>query len=129
MLSLELAKELKAAGLRWEMKAGDLFFWKDNYLLYDTSFYSYNRIIAEGSEREFCTWFPRLNQLLREIEGERYGYSLDYVPGKGKRISVWEDADCEDVMHFSADTPENTAGTALLWIYEQKKGGVEGEGA
>ena len=80
MISLELAKKLKDAGLKWELKYGDFYSFGDRETLvvpnlnynYDSTFVQKMSIIAtEG------IWLPSLSQLLEEVERRGWGWDLD----------------------------------------------------
>jgi hypothetical protein len=129
MIKLETAKRLKELGLRWEPKLnGDWFDWRGNVRIYDCF---YGMIVADGSEREFCTWLPRLDQLLDAIEGKGYWWEarhtkvINGVRRYATIISKKHDISILDKL-FEADTPEDAAALALIWIKEQK-GGARGE--
>ena len=124
MIGLEKARALKEAGLVWEPKKHDLSTlldapWLDGPV-------SLRSVTAESAKEwandERIVFMPRLGQLLAGFKARGCGYSLDYVPGKGERISIWQDEDCEDVKHFAADTPEDAAADALLYLLGQEAG-------
>lgn len=58
-----------------------------------------------------------LSQLLAEIEGRGYLWNLDHSTGRYLcQIGKWKWEKC-----IWADTPEDAAGAALLWILEREK--------
>lgn len=120
MISLELAKKLKEVGLNQSLEYGDLFYHgRENskcifgITVFDNSIFPPRRIIRA----------PHLDQLLSEITkrwmfwalhnhsiGVEYCFQL--MPcSKGVGKSFW------------ADTPEDAAGQALLWILETERQG------
>jgi len=119
MISLELAKKLKNAGLRWEPKNGDFFTTPGTNLI--------QCAITPIRNIEYATskvvWLPRLDQLLAEIEKRGYVYDLHFSVLSGIRC-YWCVLKQDDCCWYakSADTPEDAAGQALLWILEQETG-------
>ena len=123
MISLELAKKLKEAGLEWEPKLGDHYiipavFEVGLHEVMDTKqIMSYHKNPKEWEEsiRGFV-FAPRLDQLLAEIERLGWKYELrndeagiDYV------CFVFSEGYNE---YAHANTPTNAAAEALLWILE-----------
>lgn len=114
MLSLELAKKLKEAGLCQTLKYGDLFYHgRENdkcifgVTVFDDSIFPPRRTIRA----------PRLDQLLAEIE--RRGYELQlHIPCPSLALFSSNGFLLET---FAAETPEDAAGQALLWILEREK--------
>jgi hypothetical protein len=122
VISLELAKKLEEAGLEWEPKRGD-FCWSEN---------------CEGNNGKIClikadnvgfygdriyTWLPSLSQLLAEIEGRGREWDLEFDIGGCHKYScaISNDTDYEFI---TADTPEEAAGKALLWVLERGQNNV-----
>lgn len=97
MLSIETAKKLKDAGLVWNPDIGDIFFIEEEWL-----------------------FAPRLDQLLAEIEKRGYGWKLEKFHAYNlRRMQIYK---INDLLGcFEADSPEEAAAQALLWILEQKK--------
>ena len=69
-------------------------------------------------------WLPRLDQLLAEIYARGYEYSLhgpnnNYLDlPKTPWIAISKK---QDAWIFDADTPDEAAAEALLWILSQKE--------
>jgi hypothetical protein len=118
MLSLELARKLKDAGLVWEPKRGDWFQdGKWEFLFLDA--------VKEETKENYkknCTWLPSLSQLLAEIEERGYVYSHlmgPFLYGK-YMVEIFKSNGKYLLMDvggkFYGDTPEEAAGLALHWI-------------
>lgn len=130
MISLELAKKLKEAGLEWEPKQGD-FYWFVTPDESQTGFVQSNRG-AEGFKAHVdrcrgivCTYVfaPRLDQLLAEIEKRGFIWALDVSATNGNKVigyamNIATSLDWEDEEEFRSDSPEEAAASALLWILE-----------
>ena len=123
MISLEKAKKLKEAGLKWEPKTGDWFYRKDGVIgiVIDVSGGGWWAVFPpDGKEVAFCieeadgfVSARRLDQLLGEIY-ETYNFTLHssgYIVLRKKGSGMVAE-------HFHSDTLENAAASALLWIYE-----------
>jgi len=110
VLSLELAKKLKDSGLRPE--AGNVsFFWiaeVDEIMWVDP--------IYEPEDDD--VWIPRLDQLLNEIE-KRYTGSIHIWNPRDDR-GKWAISLGGRFKVFFADTLEDAAGKALLWLLERE---------
>jgi hypothetical protein len=130
MISLELAKKLKDAGLKWEPKEGDwyIIFGDEEQFLEvcgtelhrtDRCIDSVKRLyrIAPG---ELC-FIPSLSQLLAEIEKRGYEWDLEFDIGGCHKYSCTISSDTH-YEFMPADTPEETAAQALLWILERGQG-------
>ena len=138
MISLELARKLKEAGLEWEPKLGDHYiipavFEVGLHEVMDTKqIMSYHKNPKEWEEsiRGFV-FAPRLDQLLAEIE--KWGYSWEMrtvidesqsVRFNAKNIAYWIHVwktghiEWEDGFKRAFTFPSNAAASALLWIYE-----------
>jgi hypothetical protein len=124
MINLEMAKKLKEAGLKWEPQELDYFYWKGNRLVFalpGTGFH--NRMVATGSEKEFCTWLPCLDQILIEIEklGLNWNIGNDWQRQEGDKKYCMGLFGMDGMYvqgQFYGKTPEDAAAKALLWIYE-----------
>jgi hypothetical protein len=129
MISLELAQKLKAAGLKWEPKKHD-FCGQKGFPC---------RIYSELSEIEIkfymdeFYWLPSLSQLLAEIEARGYTEISLATINQCKKGWVFEllkqgllpskiigSYYYPQFPTFKANTPEEAAGQALLWILEQE---------
>ena len=132
MLSLSKARELRSAGLKWESKEGD---W---YGLIDCATGEAEGPYFAGEKRfgYFCNvipvWVPRLDQLLAEIEARGYTELSLSTINKSKKGYVFEllgqgllpskvvgSYYYAQYPTFKADTPEDTAADALLWILQE----------
>ncbi|HBC94813.1 MAG TPA: hypothetical protein DCZ10_18425 [Pelotomaculum sp.] len=118
MLSIEIAKKLKDAGLVWEPAFGDLFYCQDDDR-WEKS------VLAEQDTQEathqihecIADWVfaPRLEQLLAAIE--KRGYKVEsmqdacyiFHPQKSSR---WQE--------FLAENRIEAAAQALLWVLERR---------
>lgn len=112
MISLEMARKLKEAGLEWEPKKGD-WYWVFGTNSIDLITIDRNDIVPKS-----IIFLPSLDQLLAEIEKCAYEWCLEQARDK-YRLSLWFDQAC--VYEFRADTPEDAAAEALLWILSQKE--------
>lgn len=130
MISLELARKLKNAGLEWEPKILDVYTeYGDggelltNYIKPEKDISVLNFIMKHEPDNYFCLY--RLDQLLTEIErrGWRYKLASNDYGGHKYRVQLcvsnilnynrWGDG-------FYANTPEDAAARALLWILERE---------
>ena len=161
MLSIEMAKKLKEAGLVWNPDIGDIFFYDedhwDSLSLNDVINGEFKGEILDYIEEEWL-FAPRLDQLLMKIE--KLGWDIDLMHFANNKDNTeisddpsWScevnkffgltqtDVEPKLIIHqsdgtdhavnvngrwqenrqneiFDADTPENAAASALLWIYE-----------
>ena len=121
MISLGLAKELQAAGLKprhnecemyWIAEVGEVMHVSGGY--------------APDWED---VWLPSLSRLLAEVEGQGWWPDID-ANSNNKKIYVcilqkWDDAGMYPVYRkcdFLGETREEAAGRALLWILQRKIG-------
>lgn len=145
MISLDLAKRLKEAGLEWEPKIGDFAWYKEHQgviICIDSRI-----LIIQWSDLGRCysdfwagdalppenmLFLPRLDQLLAEIERRGYGYDLHTLTTNHEHkyycaIKLLECAcgyriDNISWGPFKADNPEDAAAKALIWVLEREKG-------
>lgn len=119
MISLETAKSLKEAGMAWEPKFGDLFRWGGENQLVDKFDYRRARILSKREPG--AVWFPRLDQLLAEIENRGYGYSLFFKAGRTGippyEMHIWAEGFPQEV--FLATDCDKAVAKALLWILKE----------
>lgn len=123
-ISLDTARKLKDAGLMWEPKENNLVVALDSDGRELAFMVVPPNIVYVNKERNL--WLPHLSQLLAEIEqrGWEWGLSGDFL---GVRVHVTpRDVDGNWVQGtaqgcYIADTPEEAAGKALLWILEREK--------
>ena len=129
MIAMELARELKVAGLPWKPRRGDLAMDRLNDLfvvLGDGTDDAGGVDIQTGSgvERKhylMLTWIPRLDQLLAFLV--RHGpFDLAARPaGEGRKDSLWQvtiypGARGGDPRRFSATDGGDAAGQALHYL-------------
>jgi hypothetical protein len=126
MISLETAKALKDAGLVWEPKLGDQILNPHYGKPEITMCQNLPKIMPS-----YIIWLPRLDQLLAEIGRRGYRYILDSNPDDetNKFLSptielLEKDNTCKFkwwiVFAECADSPDEAAAQALLWILNQK---------
>ena len=140
MLSIELAKKLKDAGLPWEPALGDLFYW-DDYDHWERDVLKEHDIQEATSGISECTadWIfaPRLEQLLNAIDKCGYMWKLrTFLTGNsppaprlpGYLIEAWEgeypDIRCTVLGTGEAKLAEVVA-RALLIILNREGGNAE----
>jgi len=115
MISLEMARKLKDAGLKWEPEMGDVYYGRGT--LFDWDF----ALLKEEQKTKGIVWAPRLHQILAEIVAQGYGYNLSSPFRDGKYdCMVWEDG-CGPRKIITANTPEQAAAEALLWILQRER--------
>lgn len=125
MLSLETARKLKEAGLRWEPKVGDLLYDESGKLCEIHHISTCRKFVwVENGlsirERDKTVYIPRLEQLLAEIKARGWEYTLY----SDNTIDIETDKESIPVhlwlKTFVANTPEEAAARALLWILKQE---------
>jgi len=134
MIKLETAQALKDAGLEWEPKWGDYFVIPEVFADGISMLMDFGLIESykandpkdnwEDALKKYI-WLPRLDQLLAEVEGRGFIWELiidrdwngrEYTAKgycfyiKNKNMIFRE---------FKADSPEEAAAQALLWILQQ----------
>jgi len=118
MVSLELAKKLKDAGLTWSVTLYDFCYYQER--LCAILFAFIDKVIISPGFRvntSECVFAPRLDQLLAEIERRNYELQL-HMPCPGLALF---DADGDLLETFAAETPEDAAAQALLYLLEREK--------
>lgn len=120
MISLETARKLKEAGLQWEPQMGDFLYyftvlgttvtWRISVISEDDNEDSNIVIYIDDGDWIFA---PRLDQLLAEIE--KRGWKWSIVPSRNRYCLIFT-----TVKQFVADSPDEAAALALLWILEQE---------
>ena len=133
MISLETAKALKDAGVKWEPQKGDWAYNLSGILLLmsygcdECCLYSSQKAMfndwKNASEQDNIAWFaPSLFQLLAEIEARGYRWSLTHK-SQGYTIEVWESLKIVKDMSWvtSADSTEKATAQALLWILQEAR--------
>ena len=111
MISLELAKKLKEAGLEWKPKKGDF------YGVFGTNSIELITIDRNDIVPRNIIWLPSLDQLLAEIEKRGYGWKLEKFHAYNlRRMEIYK---VNDLLGcFGGNSPEEAAASALLWILE-----------
>jgi hypothetical protein len=130
MIKLETARKLKEAGLSWEPKVGDLFYWESNNDGWKIDAFTIDDIEDNLEEVKDCLeneeWLPcpRLDQLLGEIEARGYWWELYknpmQFPTGSYDIQISQGIDFKYHTPLATDSPEEAAAQALLWILEQE---------
>lgn len=122
MIKLKTAQELKNAGLEWNMELGDFLYYEadGNWKLSIIDLGDIHD--SMGAAQECCEdgqWIfvPRLDQLLAEIERRGYWWNL-LKQDNGYLVVVGNERHTEGFA--PADTPEEAAAQALLWILWQE---------
>ena len=139
MLSLETAKKLKDAGLQWKPQVGDWFYTQSGNLEFvafksslaaeyikttngNNEHYPNSRLMtgAEIMQEDFV-FAPRLDQMLVEIEKRGWTWML-YAPNdEGKYgIDIGNGSIYDNNKTILADSPDEAAAQALLWILERE---------
>ena len=120
MISIELARKLKDAGLNWEPKKGDWFI--------DLDFPENANLNREDNpclSREYFAWLPSLSDLLAEVERRGWAWSINMIEEEMVPYHVSADSKYEFnlapketpyILEFStlSTFPEEVAGQALL---------------
>lgn len=118
-VSIELAKQLKSAGLVWVPKPKDDFAYE--YGNKTSWLYEYYPAVYDYPGR--FIWLPTLSQLMAEIEGQ--GYDIQFQSNKRTPMGRYRFVIFEIIngiiKQFWADTLEDAAALALLWILNRKK--------
>lgn len=112
MISLELAKKLKEAGLEWEPQEGDAYHDSAS----DTIYYSQYPPLESANYIRF-TWLARLDQLLAEIRELGYKWFVE-TDTERYFIRVIEIKKPNNFHVIFSDSPTDAAASALLWILE-----------
>lgn len=127
MLSLELARKLKEAGLEWEPKQGDWFYRKDGVrgFVTDANMGDWWAVFPpDGKEVAFCIeeadrfiFASRLDQLLAEIDRQECQYILNNnFPGMPKGAGIELLVKNAPGWLGSGNSAEEVAAEALLWL-------------
>ena len=112
MLCIKTASKLKLAGLRWEPQMGDFMYNNDIIDCLDFADMSFAAGYEDLTHQGDVGFIPRLDQLLAEIE--KRGWKWSIVPSRNRYRLI-----LTTVKQFVADSPEEAAALALLWILEQ----------
>ena len=126
MISLEVAKQLKDAGLKWEPQLWDLYCFGNSLPGFlqgvdDENLEYLNQRVKLFAEK--YVWFPRLDQLQAEIERRGYVWVVSSTTKPEYTVYVvlarlYAHSE-EKGKTFFADTPTEAAGLALLWILQE----------
>ena len=128
MISLELAKQLKDAGLEWDYEYG----FPRDYVYYKGKIHEVEGPGTNDTfrlapwqnyvKREYLIFAPTLSQILSEIEKRGYcwGLSAYYSCSDTKKYLYFCKISGENKF-FTADTPEEVAAAALLWVMKEGK--------
>ena len=125
MLSLELVKRLKELGLGWEPQEGDFLYYhtygeeSELGVISDSDMGEHREESLDNIYTGEWIFAPRLDQLLAEIEGRGYGWKLEKFHAYNlRRMQIYK---INDLLGcFEADSPEEAAAKALIWILEQE---------
>lgn len=114
MISLEKARKLKEAGLVWKARIGD-WYYEDagedsGHFLIDCYEGTY-----QIPKHDNMIWLPSLSQLLGELRKHSMFVKITWLVMDEK----W-DCVIDGREQFLADTPEDAAAEALIWILGQE---------
>lgn len=117
MISIDKAQELKAAGLKWKPEYRDIYH-RSNPQTGKANIVILNKQAIADPHKSNLTWLPSLSQLLAEIEA-RYPYlwQVGRVENGRYKIALMDEG--YNVTSFDANTPEDAAASALLWILKE----------
>lgn len=123
MLTLDLARKLRDAGLVWEPKQYDflrLTVMDKGLTICLTDDYSVKAYQKEepNFRKKHRLWLPSLSQLLAEIEGRGYEYRQEYKKAYGLNDyhCLISEKGKDKYFGWGADTHEEATGLALLHI-------------
>jgi hypothetical protein len=123
MISLETAKKLKDAGLKWDPNWGDYFAGSEEVEIAKSGsndgqgFYKIN-YFGGYMQGNGIVWIPRLDQLLAEISKTEWKWVLFSTGGiflENDEKGTWHEIECEN-----NEANVEAAAQALLWILEQE---------
>lgn len=137
MLSLETAKKLKEAGLRFSLKHGDQLYDESGKVQEIHHISTCRKFVWMENglsirELDKTVYIPRLDQLLAEIEKRGYRWDIgnlgyfrddDDDDDDDVCIGLFDKETREYVAQFLGAIPEEVAAQALSWILEQEKRG------
>jgi len=134
MISLDMAKRLKEAGLKWVPQVGDWF--RTEKLGPQVVYLGWMEV---GNDPETstdapvlcpaiiryrhaeCIWLPRLDQMIQEIDQREFWWEIKHVLVDSNikkykaRISKKHNTSIPEKI-FSTTTPDESAALALEWI-------------
>ena len=129
MLSLELVKRLKELGLEWEPQRGDWYYNHHGYVSGTTTtldLLNEVTVLIQSISRDYANrtvhFAPRLDQLLAEIEKRGYAWELSVDEADKPPYAICFFSTPREIGQkwFTADSPEEAAAKALIWILEQE---------
>ncbi|MCK9326810.1 MAG: hypothetical protein M0P69_15060 [Bacteroidales bacterium] len=130
MISLEKAKALKEAVVAYNKSELNAFYRiRDQFDNMIDEPYIVHLVASHHARDEIGEWFtfvPRLDQLLAEIEARGYVWAVEVGACEAKAVTMYAVSISINLYwvspkEFRADSPEDAAADALLWIIE--KGG------
>ncbi|NLW90009.1 MAG: hypothetical protein GXY34_00185 [Syntrophomonadaceae bacterium] len=127
MISLEMARKLKDAGLEWDPKKYDYFQLTilekplTTCLTDDYSVKSYQKESQEIRQKHRL-WLPRLDQLLAGIEKLGYEWAMAFCRAEGYVAQLWIVGKKKKLASFTSKAaPDDAVAEALLWILEGRR--------
>jgi hypothetical protein len=118
--NLETAKALKNAGLKWEPKRGDFYINHPEYPKCEAICIGVQErvnIVKQWANDDHIIWLPNLSQLLAELRKHSRFVKITWLVMDEKWCCVIDARE-----QFLADTPEEAAAKALLWVLERNGG-------
>ena len=117
-ISLDTARKLKDAGLKWEPETCDTYYWPRKFNNPVQVMHRDFDLLQKEQDTKGIVWAPRLSQLLAEIERREYVWNLRGYTDEDGRRTCWADLELGYVhKNFGLeDTPEEAVAQALLWI-------------
>jgi hypothetical protein len=129
-MKLETAQKLKDAGLPWMPELLDTYVFTkfeesgELSVCIPKTYENVNNLngllLIDAEDETGLLWLPRLDQMLAEIEKRGYGWKLEKFHAYNlRRMQIYK---INDLLGcFEADSPEEAAAQALLWILEQER--------
>ena len=134
-VDLDIARQLKEAGLKWEPKRGDKVLFNEGETttgflayIYGTGVFDivYSHLNSHNlGSKDLVTWLPTLPDMLAILEQQGYIVDVDQqFPGDVYTCKLWiisTNAGPEDVFTGFGESRETAVATAILWDIENKK--------
>ena len=127
MISLEMARKLRDAGMEWEPKEGDWYSDGIGLMALTTGLTIETLTMPQDDNKTLLLfgkcfiWFPRLDQLLAEVGKRGWRWWLDQLINGGYRCLLIEDKRTGlPEKRVEGSTPEDAAASALLWILDRR---------